>query len=42
MTMIETSAHHYYAIQTTSGHENKVMAFIQRKIDQDPALRTIA
>ena len=37
MTMIETSAHHYYAIQTTSGHENKVMAFIQRKIDQDPA-----
>ena len=39
MTMVEITAHHYYAIQTTSGHENKVMAFIQRKIDQDPAAK---
>ncbi|HVA56296.1 MAG: transcription termination/antitermination protein NusG [Gemmatimonadaceae bacterium] len=28
--------HHWYAIQTTSGHENKVRSLIQRKIDQDP------
>lgn len=27
----------WYAIQTTSGHENKVRAFVQRKIDADPA-----
>jgi transcription termination/antitermination protein NusG len=29
--------HHWYAIQTTSGHENKVQRLIQRKIDADPA-----
>ncbi len=28
--------HHWYAIQTTSGHENKVRSLIQRRIDQDP------
>ena len=27
--------HRWYAIQTTSGHENKVRSLIQRKIDQD-------
>ena len=30
-------AHRFYAIQTTSGHENKVRSLIQRKIDADPA-----
>src|SRR5215217_6964876 len=29
--------HRWYAIQTTSGHENKVRSLIQRKIDADPA-----
>ncbi len=29
--------HRFYAIQTTSGHENKVQRLIQRKIDTDPA-----
>jgi transcriptional antiterminator NusG len=29
--------HRWYAIQTTSGHENKVQRLIQRKIDTDPA-----
>ncbi len=29
--------HRWYAIQTTSGHENKVRMLIQRKIDADPA-----
>jgi len=28
--------HRWYAIQTTSGHENKVRSLIQRKIDADP------
>jgi transcriptional antiterminator NusG len=28
--------HHFYAVQTTSGHENKVRNLIQRKIDADP------
>lgn len=28
--------HRWYAIQTTSGHENKVRSLVQRKIDQDP------
>jgi transcription termination/antitermination protein NusG len=28
--------HHWYAIQTTSGHENKVRTLIQRKLEQDP------
>lgn len=28
--------HRWYAIQTTSGHENKVRTLIQRKIDADP------
>lgn len=27
--------HRWYAIQTTSGHENKVRSLIQRKIEQD-------
>lgn len=30
------SAHRFYAIQTTAGHENKVRSLIQRRIDQDP------
>jgi transcriptional antiterminator NusG len=30
--------HRWYAIQTTSGHENKVRSLIQRKIDADPAV----
>jgi len=29
--------HRFYAIQTTSGHENKVRNLIQRKIDADSA-----
>jgi len=29
--------HRWYAIQTTSGHENKVQRLIQRKIEADPA-----
>lgn len=29
--------HRWYAIQTTSGHENKVQRLIQRKIDTDEA-----
>lgn len=28
--------HRWYAIQTTSGHENKVRNLLQRKIDADP------
>jgi transcription termination/antitermination protein NusG len=28
--------HRWYAIQTTSGHENKVRSLIQRKIEADP------
>ncbi len=30
------TAHRWYAVQTTSGHENKVRSLIQRKIDADP------
>lgn len=30
------SAHRFYAIQTTAGHENKVRSLIQRRIEQDP------
>lgn len=36
--------HRWYAVQTTSGHENKVRSLIQRKIDADarpPEERTI-
>jgi transcriptional antiterminator NusG len=33
--MITTMAHHWYAIQTTAGHENKVRSLIQRKIESD-------
>ena len=29
--------HHFYAVQTTSGHENKVRNLIVRKIEADPA-----
>jgi transcriptional antiterminator NusG len=29
-------AHRWYAVQTTSGHENKVRLLIQRRIDADP------
>ena len=29
--------HRWYAVQTTSGHENKVQRLIQRKIDMDSA-----
>jgi transcriptional antiterminator NusG len=32
-----TVSHRWYAVQTTSGHENKVRTLIQRKIDADPA-----
>ena len=28
--------HRFYAVQTTSGHENKVRSLLQRKIDADP------
>jgi transcriptional antiterminator NusG len=28
--------HRWYAVQTTSGHENKVRNLVQRKIDADP------
>jgi transcriptional antiterminator NusG len=28
--------HRWYAIQTTSGHENKVRTLLQRRIDADP------
>ena len=28
--------HRWYAIQTTSGHENKVKSLILRRIDADP------
>ncbi|MEO5589455.1 MAG: transcription termination/antitermination protein NusG [Gemmatimonadaceae bacterium] len=28
--------HRWYAIQTTSGHENKVRSLIQRRIEMDP------
>ncbi len=28
--------HRWYAVQTTSGHENKVRSLILRKIEQDP------
>ena len=31
-----TVDHRWYAIQTTSGHENKVRSLLQRKIDADP------
>ncbi len=27
--------HHWYAIQTTAGHENKVRSLVQRRIDSD-------
>lgn len=30
-------SHRWYAVQTTSGHENKVRTLVQRKIDADPA-----
>jgi transcriptional antiterminator NusG len=33
--------HRWYAIQTTSGHENKVRSLVQRKIDQDPREPTV-
>ena len=29
--------HHFYAVQTTSGHENKVRNLIVRKIEADPS-----
>ena len=29
--------HRFYAVQTTSGHENKVRALVQRKIESDPS-----
>ena len=34
LSMIE---HRWYTVQTTSGHENKVLRLIQRKMDMDPA-----
>jgi transcriptional antiterminator NusG len=30
------TGHRWYAVQTTSGHENKVRSLVQRKIDTDP------
>ncbi len=30
------TTHRWYAVQTTSGHENKVRALVQRKIEADP------
>jgi transcriptional antiterminator NusG len=32
-----TVTHRWYAVQTTSGHENKVRTLVQRKIDADAA-----
>jgi transcriptional antiterminator NusG len=36
--MVETAVgeHRWYAIQTTSGHENKVKSLLQRRIENDP------
>ena len=34
--IVTTADHRWYAIQTTSGHENKVRSLIQRRIDSDP------
>jgi transcriptional antiterminator NusG len=34
--IVTTSDHRWYAIQTTSGHENKVRSLIQRRIEGDP------
>ena len=31
------TTHRWYAVQTTSGHENKVRSLVQRKIDADSA-----
>ena len=31
------TTHRWYAVQTTSGHENKVRSLVQRKIDADTA-----
>ena len=36
MTAPTSAEHRWYAIQTTSGHENKVRSLIQRRIDADP------
>jgi transcriptional antiterminator NusG len=30
------TTHRWYAVQTTSGHENKVRSLVQRKIEADP------
>jgi transcription termination/antitermination protein NusG len=35
--MTVMTGHRWYAIQTTSGHENKVRSLIQRRIDIDPS-----
>jgi transcriptional antiterminator NusG len=34
--IVTTMEHHWYAIQTTAGHENKVRSLIERKILADP------
>ena len=34
--IVTTADHRWYAIQTTSGHENKVRSLIQRRIESDP------
>ncbi len=34
--IVAPAEHRWYAIQTTSGHENKVRSLIQRRIDGDP------
>jgi transcription termination/antitermination factor NusG len=33
----DVTTHRWYAVQTTSGHENKVRALVQRKIESDPS-----
>jgi transcription termination/antitermination protein NusG len=33
--MLTATGHRWYAIQTTSGHENKVRTLLQRRIDTD-------
>lgn len=34
--MLSATSHRWYAIQTTSGHENKVRTLLQRRIETDP------
>ena len=36
MILGSATSHRWYAVQTTAGHENKVMKLLQRKIESDP------